>query len=510
MNKFAIYASLLVPVVAVVTAGWIAREPAIPPGFAASGPERQDWSAYGGAPENNHYSALAHINKDTVKHLAVAWSFDTQEDGVLQASPIIIAGVLYGLTPTQKVFALDAATGKLLWKFDSGIRGTQPNRGLAYWAAAKDKPIPGFGAQGRIDLRENLGRGPATSQSIVLTSPGIVYKELVIVGGRYPETLPAPPGDIRAYDVRTGKLRWSFHTIPHPAEFGYDTWPKDAWKTSGGANDWAGMALDRQRGIVYVPTGSAAFDFYGADRLGDDLFANCLIALNAETGQRVWHFQGVHHDIWDRDFPSPPALLTVKRDGKQIDAIAQTTKQGFVYLFDRANGKPLFPIESHKYPPSTVPGEEAAFEQPLPARPAPFARQFLTEDLLTTRTPEVHRWALEKFKKFRSDGQFVPFGIGIDTVVFPGFDGGAEWGGPAVDADTGIIYINSNEMAWTGALTPNTGENSPRAIYMSQCSVCHGKKLAGSPPATPSLIDVGNRLAPAQIAMTIKNGKGRM
>ena len=417
-----------------------------------------DWPVYGGSPENNHYSSLVQINRANVKQLAVAWSFDTDEEGGLQTSPIIVNGVLYGITPTQKVFALDAATGKLKWKFDSGIKGTQPDRGLSYWTdrrssrilvgvtnflyaldAATGKPFPTFGKQGHIDLRENLGRQPTKSQSIYLTSPGIVYKDLVIVGGRNPETLPAPPGNIRAYDVRTGKLRWSFHTIPHPGEYGYGTWPKQAWKTSGAANNWAGMALDAKRGTLYVPTGSAAFDFYGGDRLGNDLFANCLIALDAGNGKR--------HDVWDRDFPSAPALLTVKHDGKEVAAVAQTTKQGFVYLFERVSGRPLFPIECKKYPPSDVPGEATAAEQPLPTRPAPFARQNLTEDLLTNRTPEVHQWAVEKFRTFRSEGQFVPFSIGKDTVIFPGFDGGAEWGGPAVDPATGIIYINANEMA---------------------------------------------------------------
>jgi quinoprotein glucose dehydrogenase len=509
-----------------------------PPQNNPSAGGNQSWPVSGGAPGNAHYSALAQINRANISQLAVAWTFDTNEQGGLQTSPIIVDGVLYGITPTQRIFALDAVTGKLLWKFDSGVIGTQPDRGLAFWSsagahtgsssaaadkrilvgimnflyaldAATGKPIPSFGQNGRIDLREGLGRELSVCW-VSLTSPGIVYQDLIIVGGREAETLPAPPGDIRAFDVRTGKQHWIFHTIPHPGEFGYDTWPKDAWTYSGAANNWAGMAVDTQRGIVYVPTGSAAFDFYGANRLGDDLFANTLIALNAATGERIWHFQGVKHDLWDRDFPSAPVLVTVKRDGKPIDAVVQTTKQGFVYLFDRANGNPLFPIEYKKYPASTVPGEVAANEQPLPTKPAPYARQLLTEDLLTNRTPESHQSALERFRNSRSDGQFVPFTVGRDTVIFPGFDGGAEWGGPAVDPETAVLYVNSNEMAWMAALGENTGEHSPKGIYLSQCAICHGDKLAGSPPALPSLVNVGSRLAPAQIANTIKNGKGRM
>jgi len=490
--------------------------------------ESRDWPVYGGAPEGTHYSTLAQIDRTNVRKLSVAWSFDTGEAGGLQTSPIEVDGTLYGITPKQKVFALDAATGKLRWKFDSGMTGTQPDRGLAFWSDGSDlrifvgvmnflyaldadtgKAVAAFGKDGRIDLRENLGR-PPEAQSVVLTSPGIVYKDLIIVGGRNPETLPAPPGDIRAYDVRTGKLRWVFHTIPHPGEFGYETWPKEAWKYSGAANNWAGMALDETRGIVYVPTGSAAFDFYGANRVGNDLFANCLLALKAETGERLWHFQGVRHDLWDRDFPSPPALVTVKHDGRSVDAVAQTTKQGFVYLFDRENGQPLFPVTYQRYPPSTVPGEVAAAEQPLPVKPAPFARQSLTTEMLTNRTPEAHQWALEQFGKMRSAGQFVPFGVGLDTVIFPGFDGGAEWGGPAADPRTGVLYVNANEMAWTGALAPNTEGNGGAAIYASQCGVCHGEKMTGSPPAIPSLVGLGRRFSAAQITATVKSGKGRM
>jgi len=491
----------------------------------------QDWRAYGGDSEKTHFSPLAQINRSNVKRLEVAWSYDTQETGGLQTSPIEIAGTLYGISPSQKVFALDAGSGKLKWIFDSGIASTQPNRGLTYWASPDNKerriivgvmnfvyaldpetgqPIPSFGDHGRIDLREGLGRDVAAS-FIALTSPAVVYKDLFIVGGRLPETLPALPGDIRAYDVRTGKQRWSFHTIPHPGEAGYETWPKDAWQKSGAANNWAGMTVDQKTGIVYAPTGSAAFDFYGGDRLGDNLFADCELALNAETGERIWHFQGVHHDIWDRDFPSPPALVTVTKDGKKVDAVAQTTKQGFLYLFDRATGKPLFPVESHKYPPSDLPGEVAAPEQPLPTKPAPYARQHLTEDMLTNRTPEAHKWALEQFRTYRSDGQFVPLSAGKNTVIFPGFDGGAEWGGPAFDPDSGVLYVNSNEMAWAVELAENINNPlSGKGIYQSQCTICHRDDMKGSPPLFPSLVGVGNRMTQEQIKERIQKGGGRM
>jgi len=494
--------------------------------FARQG---NDWPVYGGSAGSTHYSTLAQINRSNVKNLQVAWTFDSGEQGGLQTNPIVVDGVLYGITPTQKIFALDAASGKLLWKFDSGVKGTQPDRGLAYWSEGHDKrilvgvmnfvyaldastgkSIASFGQNGRIDLREGLGREPASAQSVFLTSPPLVYHDLFFVGGRNPESLPAPPGDVRAFDVLTGKLRWAFHTIPHPGEFGYDTWPKDAWKTSGAANNWAGMSVDVARGILYVPTGSAASDFYGPDRVGDDLFANCLIALKADTGERIWHFQGVRHDLWDRDFPSPPVLVTVHRDGKAIDAVAQPSKQGFIYLFNRLTGESLFPLEYRDYPASALPGEAAARQQGLPTKPAPFARQVFTEDMLSRRTPAVHDWALEKFKTFRNEGQFVPLSVGKDTVVFPGFDGGAEWGGSAVDPETAILYVNANDIVWTGALAETTAQRSAKAVYSTQCAMCHGENRKGSPPAFPSLVDIGDRLSFYRITTTVMEGKGRM
>jgi len=488
-----------------------------------------DWPIYGGQADNDHYSPLKQINRKSVARLRVAWTMDTHEQGGLQTSPLVVGRVLYGYTPSQKVIALDATTGHLLWTFDSGIAGTQPARGLTYWHEGSEarlfagvmnflyaldpatgKPIASFGAGGRVDLRKQL-RGDYQKQSIVLTTPGVLYKDLIIVGGRNPETHPAPPGDIRAFDVRTGALRWSFHTIPHPGEDGYNTWPPEAWKSAGAANNWAGMTVDLKRGIVYAPTGSAVFDFYGGDRAGNDLYANTLLALDAETGKRIWHFQDVHHDLWDRDFPSPPTLLNLTRDHRKIDAVAQTTKQGYIYLFDRATGKPLFPIEERPYPGSNLPGEVTSPTQPMPLTPEPFARQILTESMLTNRTPEAHQFALDKFKTFRSEGQFIPFSLDKQTIVLPGFDGGAEWGGSALDTATQVLYVNANEMAWTGGLIPTRNDGTPgERAYRNLCSVCHGAHREGSPPAFPSLVGLAQRQSDNDVMQLIHQGKGRM
>ena len=487
------------------------------------------WPAYNGGVNGDHYSALKQIDRGNVHRLRVAWQFDTGEKGQLQTNPLVVGRTLYGYTPTEKVIALDAATGQLKWKFDSGIPGTQPGRGFAYWTDGKQsllfagimsflycldpqtgRPIASFGENGRVDLRKGLGRGFET-QSVVLTSPGVIYKDLIIVGGRNPETHPAPPGYIRAYDIHTGQQRWVFHTIPLPGEPGYETWPKDAWKTAGAANNWAGMSLDAARGILYAPTGSAVMDFYGGDRVGNDLYANCILALDAETGKLLWHFQGIHHDIWDRDFPSPPALFTIERDGKPVEALAQTTKQGYLYLFNRITGEPLTPIHEHPYPASTVPGEATSPTQPLPDL-APYSeRQKLTEDMLTTRTPEAHAWALKTFHGLRSGGQFYPMTVGQETVVFPGFDGGAEWGGPAIDPVAKVLFVNENEMAWLGGLIPREANaGSGEQVYKDQCALCHGVDRAGSPPAFPSLIGIDKRLTEAKITETIRRGTGRM
>jgi quinoprotein glucose dehydrogenase len=497
------------------------------------------WRVYGGGADNTHYSALKQINRDNVKQLQVAWTFDTEDASTgseMECNPIIVAGVLYATTPRANLIAVDAATGKLRWRFDpwekeklAFLYSKVRTRGVTYWSEGNDhriflgarqflfainadtgKLIEGFGAGGHIDVRDDLGR--AEKNWVTMTSPGIVYKDLLIIGSTMAETLPDSPGDIRAYDARTGKLRWAFHTIPHAGEFGYDTWPKDAWRWSGAANSWSGLSLDEKRGLVFVPTGSAVYDFYGANRPGDNLFASSLVVLKAETGERVWHFQNARHDIWDRDLPTPPSLVTVTRDGKQIDAVAQPTKSGYVYVFDRENGKPLFPVENRKVAKSDLPGETTADTQPFPIFPEPFARQKLTADMLTQRTPQAHADALARFIKTRSDGQWVPPST-QGTIVFPGFDGGAEWGGPAFDPETHTLYVNANEMAWILRMVeqkPLTGKASGKSIYERECSSCHKANMQGAPPEFPSLAGLRERFDENDVFSIVSQGGDRM
>jgi quinoprotein glucose dehydrogenase len=495
--------------------------------LAGQGPSgATQWPVYGGSNASDRYSPLRQITIANVDRLVEAWRFDTGETGGFQVNPIVVDGVVYSPTPAHHVVALDAVTGRLRWRFDPKIESRGPNRGVTYWQGGEERrlfvaadqflyaldatsgvPVPGFGDHGRIDLRRDLGREPA-AQSIRLTTPGIIFKDLLIIGGRAGEGRGSSPGDVRAYDVRTGALRWTFHTIPRPGEPGYETWSETSWRVNGGANNWAGMALDETRGIVFVPTGSAAPDFHGADRIGDNLYANCLLALDAATGKRRWHFQAVHHDIWDRDFPSPPTLVTVRRDGRVIDAVAQTTKQGFVFVLERESGRPVFPIEERPVPASVVPGERASPTQPFPLLPAPFARQRLSADLLTTRTPAVHAWAAAEFARFHTEGLFTPLQVGKDTVVFPGFDGGAEWGGNAYDPVSGRLFVNANDLAWTGALVPDDGGSDGRALYLQACATCHRDDRRGTPPQIPTLVNL--TASADRLTTVIRQGVGRM
>ena len=492
---------------------------------------------YGGGPESIRYSALDQINRGNVARLEVAWTYDTGDafpDSEMECNPIVVNGVLYATTPKLRLIALDAATGTLRWSFDprQGLHadfGKARNRGVTYWSEGGEQRIffvaghwlygldarsgavvKSFGEEGRVDLRQGLGR-PPEEMSISATSPGIIYKDLLIMGSIVSETLPASPGDIRAYDVRSGKIKWTFHTIPHPGESGYDTWPKDAWQYIGGVNNWAGMSLDEKRGLVFVPTGSASFDFYGSNRKGDDLYANTLLALKAGTGERVWHFQAVHHDLWDRDFPAPPNLVTVRHEGRTVDAVAQVTKSGHVFLFDRETGAPLFPIEERAVPASEVDGEASAPKQSLPEKPPPFARQIFTPDMATNRTPEAHAAVLARLRQVRSAGQFVPPSL-EGTVIFPGFDGGAEWGGAAFDPASGLLYVNANEMPWILRLveSPDKAKITGAGLYNARCAGCHRQDRRGSPPEFPSLVSIATRRTREQIARIVHDGSGRM
>jgi quinoprotein glucose dehydrogenase len=484
-----------------------------------------DWPVYGGTTDNTRYSTLDQITPANVRQLRVAWTYETHDEfpgSEMQSNPIVVDGVLYATTPKLRVIALDAATGRELWTFDPNAIDNRPgryrHRGVTVyrdrvfvthrnnlWALDKQtgRPIPTFGDSGRVDLRKGLDR-PFASQSVSASTPGVMFEGMLILGSSVPESLPSSPGDIRAFDAMTGEIRWTFHTIPRPGEFGYDTWPPDAYKVAGGANAWAGLTVDHAMGMVFAATGSASFDFYGANRHGDNLFANSVIALDARTGKRVWHFQTLKHDLWDMDLPSPPTLVTVKQNGRAIDAVAQITKTGFVFVFDRKSGKSLFPIDYRKVPASRVDGEKASTTQPIPRKPPPFVRQTLTERMLTNRTPEAHASALKTFREYRYAGMFQPPSTD-GLIVFPGYDGGAEWGGPAFDPETGLLYVNANEMAWLLKLIPR----DDRSLYKNACASCHGEDRKGNATA-PSLLDIAQRRSREEIATVIREGTGRM
>ena len=504
-----------------------------------------DWPVTGGDPGNTRFSSLDQINTGNVAQLNVAWIYHTGDgggggggggggSGEIQATPIVIDGVLYATTPKLAVIALRAGTGRLLWRFDPFAggreRASHVNRGVVYWASASDRrilftagrrlyaldagtghPIRTFGDSGSIDLAAGLSRDVGDAY-VVATSPGAIYTDLLIQGIRVGEEEGSAPGDLRAYDVRTGAIRWTFHTIPHPGELGYDTWPTGAWQTAGGANSWAGLSVDTARGIVYVPTGSATPDFYGGARVGANLFANSLLALNAATGERLWHFQTVHHDLWDRDLPAAPNFVTVTRGrgGARVDAVAQIAKSGFVFVFDRQSGKPLFDIHERPVPRSDLRGERAWPTQPFPVKPEPFARQSIG-------AADVSAEGLPRFRRLKPPVFFMPPSR-EGSIVLPGFDGGGAWGGAAVDPETATLYVNASDVPWIAAmrevprLAPGAASaQTGAAVYAQACAQCHGADLRGRADVrAPPLVAVTNRLSFQGAREIVDRGRGFM
>lgn len=501
-----------------------------------------NWPIYLGNKENTHYSPLDQVNTSNVQQLEVAWEYHTNDADTagrtqIQCNPIIIEGIMYGSSPKLKVFALDAGTGKEIWRFDPAVATSfslNVNRGVTYWEEGDDKrilftagpylfalnaktgfPVQTFGEFGRVSLKSKLGEW-AKELYVVSTTPGIIHKDLLILGTRVSEGVKAAPGYIRAFNVKTGKISWTFRTIPKPGEYGYETWPKDAYKQIGGANSWAGFALDEEREIVFVPTGSASYDFYGGNRHGANLFANCLLALDANTGKRIWHFQTVHHDVWDRDLPSPPNLITVTHNSKKIDAVAQVTKSGFVFLFERESGKPLFPIEERTVKQTDLEGEETWPTQPFPTKPLPFSGQHLTQENITNISKESHNYIAGILNNVRTGEQFIPPSR-EGTVIYPGFDGGGEWGGSAYDPGSDILYVNANEMAWILTMVDIKPSASDKPLtlgestYVANCAMCHGPDMLGDKTGTyPSLVGVGNKYPDPEIKNIIENGKNFM
>ena len=438
--------------------------------LAAFGQQKdRSWSVYKADAGSSNYSPLNQINVSNVGQLKPAWTFAIKDNAEgtrpSQCNPIIVDGMMYATSASQRAYAVDAATGKQIWSFDpfnGKESGGEVNRGLTYWEkgtdkrilftannqlfalnAATGKPVTSFGKAGKVDMKIGL-RDNSKDIYVSSTSPGIIYKDLIIMGCRVPDVYGAQPGYIRAYSCLTGKLVWTFHTVPIPGEPGYETWSKEAYKVVGGVNNWAGMSLDEKRGIVFLALGSPSYDFYGTDRKGENLYGNCVLALDAASGKHIWHFQTVHHDLWDYDLPAPPNLVIIKRGEKNIDAVAQITKQGFVFVFDRESGKPLFDIEERKVPASNLPGESSSPTQPFPVKPKPFARQWITEADLTNYSPADHDSLVSKFRSMRYEGLYTPPDL-KGTLQLPGTRGGGEWGGAAFDPATNFLYIKSND-----------------------------------------------------------------
>jgi quinoprotein glucose dehydrogenase len=494
-----------------------------------------EWRHYLGDEGRSHYSPLAQINRGNVDQLEIAWTYDTGPItgslSQIQCNPIIVKGVLYATTPRSHVFALDAATGRELWRFDPTEHGSASqghNRGVVYWAsptggrimaasgqdlwaldATTGKPVLSFGRDGRTDLRTGLAHGKAAGD-VISPTPGAVYEDLLILGTKVGETDGAAPGDIRAFDLNTGEVRWTFHTIPYDSEFGTETWPSGAWRDRGGANSWAGVTLDRERGIVFLPTGSATPDFWGGGREGDNLFANSLLALDAATGERIWHFQVVHHDLWDRDLPAPPNLVSIEREGKLVDAVAQPTKSGHLFLFDRETGEPIFPIEERPVHGSNFPEEWVSPTQPFPTAPPPFTRQEFDLARIDgdARSDGFRAAQIERLAGTRMGENYIPPSL-EGSIMYPGFDGGAEWGGAAWDPTTGLLYVNANEVGGMMRLMKRSKGVNPRSVYVEKCGLCHGPNLEGT-GVGPSLAGIGEKRTELEILTKIALGGGRM